>query len=859
MDKERSSNKVILPELLAPAGEWNSLVAAVQNGADAVYLGANRFSARQDAVNFSPEQIAEAVEYAHIRGVRLYVTVNTLIADSEMDNALRLVEKLVELGIDGIIVQDLGFAVNTRIHFPQLPLHGSTQMTIHNLSGLQFLAGLGFTRVVVAREQTLTELDYLAQASPIEVEAFVHGALCFSYSGKCLLSSLIGGRSGNRGRCAQPCRLEYSLVNEDGQVLEEYMPSGFHLLSPKDLCTLDYLDKIVKMGVRSLKIEGRMKRPEYVATVVKAYRTALDLLKTERSSKLDLTQQKQQVEQVFNRGFTSGYLFGNQGREFPSYTRPSNQGVLLGEVVQVNKDRTWVKLVSPVEIGDGLEILTRDNTSTGCIVRTIQVGSRKVERAESGAIAELQLSGRPNVGDTVYKTREASIVKGALSTFKSQHENLNIPVTVRATVKLGQPVEIVFCDQNRLCGIGKTDFVVEKAERHPLTAEDLLAQVNRLGHTPFTIVGHDFSIDPGVMVPKSELNKARRMAVERLMEVRSRYYAPVRLEPVLSEGSLVNQFVEAQWPSVKRQDHLLPVSVVVDSWPQLEAALAAGAGLIYLADTNFSQSGENFGTGEQVMTGIQRCLEVGSTGIYLLPSIAKDQELNYYRELLKKLAVVSVPVAVGDWGMLQVARDAGVSFTTEPSLNSFNRDTVNFLHFLGANQVCLSPELTLEQVRQVAAGCQIPLEYQVQGALPVMISEHCVPGSLAGGRQPGEDCTRPCRFGQVYGLRDRLGKIFPIRMDRHCRMYLFNSVDLCLIEHLGDLYQAGISRLRIEGRLYSPEQLNQIVQYYVKAWQLIDSEEEQVGDRKNQLSQLRQELEPPQGITKGHLFRGVIS
>lgn len=308
-------------ELLAPVGSMESLFAAVENGADAIYLGGKLFNARHYASNFGHDELRYAVEYAHLRGVKVYVTVNILIDDEEMREALDYIKYLHEIDVDGIIVQDLGLANMVRKLFPDLPLHGSTQMTINNLPGALFLQNFGFKRVVLARETPLDEIKNIHQNSKIELEGFIHGALCVSYSGQCLMSSIIGGRSGNRGTCAQPCRMTYSLVDYyEDKVLSKSWDKKY-LLSPKDLNTIDVLDKVIDSGITSLKIEGRMKRPEYTAIIVKNYRKALDLGVNSITAR-----DKKDIFDIFNRGFTNGIMFGDFGKSFISYDRPDNRG-----------------------------------------------------------------------------------------------------------------------------------------------------------------------------------------------------------------------------------------------------------------------------------------------------------------------------------------------------------------------------------------------------------------------------------------------------------------------------------------------------------------------------------------------------
>jgi putative protease len=317
-------------ELLAPAGSKEAFYAAVNNGADAVYLGGKIFNARQFANNFSNEDLKEIIAYAHFHGVKVYITVNTLIADTEIKDLLEYLVFLRNSGVDAIITQDLGVAKLVKEYIPDLELHASTQMTIHNSPGVQFLKEQGFKRVVLSRECSLEDIKNIHKEDKTELEVFIHGALCICYSGQCYMSSMIGGRSGNRGKCAQPCRLGYELMNDQGQKLTDES-FGKHLLSPKDLNTSEFLIELLEAGVTSLKIEGRMKRPEYVATVVRIYRQILDQYYAHEPISLT-DENKRDLKQIFNRDFTSGYFIKNQGADLMSYKKPNNRGIFLGRV-----------------------------------------------------------------------------------------------------------------------------------------------------------------------------------------------------------------------------------------------------------------------------------------------------------------------------------------------------------------------------------------------------------------------------------------------------------------------------------------------------------------------------------------------
>ena len=370
-------------ELLAPAGSWEALEAAVNAGADAVYMGGKAFGARAYASNFDKEEMTKAVYFAHMHRVRLYITVNTLVDDSELAELADYLLFLNNVGVDGIIVQDLGIIRLARQIVPELPLHASTQMTITNSSGVDFAVAAGMERSVLARELSLKEIE-AACSRGTEIETFIHGALCVCYSGQCLMSSLIGGRSGNRGRCAQPCRLPYKLLNAKGEDMLEGKDAGQYLLSPKDMNTLAILPQLIEAGVVSYKIEGLMKRPEYVAVVVDAYRRAIDSYKA--GNYHVPAEDLANIEQIFNRDFTTAYLTHRPGKEMMSDRRPNNRGVLVGRVTKLDKqhNKATVKLEKELHLGDGLEFWVSVGGRVGTTVTEMLKGGASVEGAHPG-------------------------------------------------------------------------------------------------------------------------------------------------------------------------------------------------------------------------------------------------------------------------------------------------------------------------------------------------------------------------------------------------------------------------------------------------------------------------------------------
>lgn len=413
-------------ELLAPAGTFEAFVAAVQNGANAVYIGGERFGARAFAANFSDEEIIKAVKYAHIRDVRVYVTVNTLIKDDDFADCMDYIDFLYRNDVDSVILQDIGLASEIHSRYPDFELHASTQMSVSNLQDALFCKSMGFSRVVLARENTAEEVKYIRDHTGLEIESFVHGALCVSYSGKCLFSYVNGGRSGNQGACAQPCRKKYYFESA-------YHKKSFdHFLSTKDLCTVKDLKHIMENGTYSLKIEGRMKRPEYVATVVKGYRRAIDAILSNQDTDLDSLEQEMMT--IFNREFTRGLILNDPPQNIGNSSTPNNIGIALGKVTQVlpKKKRIEISLDIPLNKGDGL--------SLGEHVGRILLGDRVVESAHAGQRVMLDYLGKARVGDIIRKTSDRSLLENAKQSYG--RESVKIPLYAKIILSRANNPEI---------------------------------------------------------------------------------------------------------------------------------------------------------------------------------------------------------------------------------------------------------------------------------------------------------------------------------------------------------------------------------------------------------------------------------
>jgi len=855
-----------LPELLAPAGDMECLRAAVEKGADAVYFGGKSFSARAYAGNFTVPEIGEAVNYCHIRGVRAYVTLNTLVRDDELRPALQYARQLYESGVDGLIVQDIGLVSAVRRLLPGLEIHASTQMSAHNSEDVLFLKEQGCSRVILARELSRQEIARIIEISPGGIEVFVHGALCICYSGQCLFSSIIGARSGNRGRCAQPCRLPYTLVDMDkGKAV--FPPGGEEshcLLSSKDLCLINHLQDLVSMDVSALKIEGRMKGPEYVGLVTRVFRRALDEIKAGENRASRDRQDISDLRQVFNRRFTGAYFTDDTGKKMMSPRSSGRRGAPLGRIqsYDAGSGLAAIALKTGLKRGDRIEILIsggRHLRQRVDAVKTLVNGEVKtVDRLRKGQQALVPVSGDVRTGDRVFKTAGIDLMPEIRQTFTSDRAYRNIDVRAKVEARIGRPLRLSLQDTDGNTGVAESGFVGEPARKHPLTPGIIRRQLERVGNVPVALVDVDIDLDDGVMFPISEINQVRRDAVESLLSSRARAMKRRRIPDHKWNQDLL-EVLPIRAGQLEEDPELV---VCVNSIEAAEAACDGGADVIYFGGPALTAVWNERGSGgfDSFWTydfrGLTR--QIGQSlrpegylqPVYvLLPCIIDEGRIKDLRRILKLLSETQgsdavAGVVVASWGALQVAREflpAGLKVRTDYRLNVFNSIAAAHLKGQGVESVTLSVELNRSQLRETNSRVDVPTESLVHGRLPLMISRHCVLRSTG---SCTDENSRGCRQKR-FGLRDRMNVIFPLAFDEDHHMYIFNSRVLCLWERFPDIGGTGIKGFRVDVREYVPGEARCLVRAYKRVLTM------------QNLPADPQARKLCQDYTTGHYFRGV--
>lgn len=708
-------------ELLAPAGSWEALVAAVSSGADAVYLGGTRFGARAFASNFDDEKMLEAVRYCHIRNVKVYVTVNTLVYEDELEEAKQYIDFLYHAQVDALIVQDLGIFELVQENYPDFELHCSTQMHIHNLDGVALMKKRGAARVVLARE---TPLDLIRQCTKlkIETEVFVHGALCICYSGQCLFSSLNGGRSGNRGECAQPCRMKYDLINLDTH--QKVKTTGQYLLSTQDLYTLDHVEELIEAGITSFKIEGRMKRAEYVAKTVECYRQAIDAYY--QAKDFDLKKANYELKKLFNRGFTEGHLFNQTGHLLMNTIRPNHQGVALGKVIKNEKGKVTIELQEDLHQGDGIRIISSKNDE-GLMCNRIVKNGLLVNEAYKHDMIELEVSKKLycKKNNPVLITTDKKQCEQILAEIKSYYKKF--PLKARFYAHLNQPIELCITD-----GIHEVKVYSQEkcslAKNQPISQETILRQLNKINDTIYHFEAIEIDCDENLFIGLKTINEIRREAITKMDDARSK----------------LNRRQQAVCHDEFSEYTAFNHSVLIEVNHAHQAEMMQGKGILFSQDLALCTK-----------------KDIHIKGIR---SIEQKQKIDDEIMLHSQLGTLNNP-KIGTW-------------IADASFNVCNSYALRFLRKCGIDAVVASQEASDEAIEKMIEGYKKRYHHYpnvgkfTYGRKELMIMKHCILNTaLSDGKRVG--CSL-CRNHQ-YALVNEKGNQFLLTRDPLCHSVILTE------------------------------------------------------------------------------------
>ncbi|MFM1995900.1 MAG: putative protease YhbU precursor [Planctomycetota bacterium] len=791
-----------LPELLAPAGDLDCARAAIENGADAVYFGLDSgFNARARAANFPVDELPGLMRLLHGRGVKGYATLNTLVFSDELAAFEELVAAVAAAGVDAVLLQDVGAARLVRAICPDLPLHASTQMTLSSAETIRLAEQLGMERVVVARELSIAEIAAIRRQTSMPLEVFVHGALCVAYSGQCLTSESLGGRSANRGQCAQACRLPYDLVC-DGRDVD--LGAKKYLLSPQDLAAYSAVPELVAAGVASLKIEGRLKTPEYVANITKHYRAALDAVAAARPVAFT-PQEVEEMELSFSRGFSPGWLGGCDHKMLVPATSSAKRGVRLGRVVAVRGGRVTVELEAGVKRGDGVAFesgRTSDDAEGGRVYELFDAGRPLAEAAAGGRVelafghGALDLA-KVQPGQTVWKTDDPHLTARLRRSFTGPEPKRRLAIDLEAVARVGEPVVVAAIAAGGTRAEAASDEPAREATKHPLTADTLREQLGRLGGTPFELRDLKADIAGRPMLPLSVLGRLRHLVVQRLEEALAAP-PPRRIERGVVAARHGFPHADAP-PSAGRgipQLHLL-----VRSLEQLDAALDLGERSLHA----------DFADIRQYREATARAHAAGATLRLATPRIQKPDEIGIFRLMAKAGAD---GVLVRNFAALEFFRTAGIETVGDFSLNVANELTAAFFMEAGLARVTASYDLNREQLAALVAATPAEwLEIVVHQHMPMFHMEHCVFCAVLSPGTNKTNCGRPCDE-HVVRLRDRIGAEHLLTADVGCRNTLYNAVPQSAAEAVPPLVARGVGHFRVELLDESAAEIAEIVRAY---------------------------------------------
>jgi putative protease len=823
------SGRLRLPELLAPAGDWQCAKAAVENGADAIYFGLEKFNARMRAHNFTEADLPRLMEFLHRRGVKGYVTFNTLVFQNEWEQAKEYIRTMIAAGVDAAIVQDVGICRLIRKLSPDFPIHVSTQMTITSAAGVEFARDLGCNLVVLARECSLKEIETIRKEcqvpgvkgqsgldqkslpltpdtchSGFPLEVFVHGALCVAYSGQCLTSEALGGRSANRGECAQACRMPYDLIADGKQIA---LGDRRYLLSPQDLAGLDVLPELARLGVASLKIEGRLKSPEYVASITRIYRQALDSLAGSTSVSLPGQDAEYEMEMAFSRGLSTGWFRGINNQELVHARFGKKRGVYLGEVSKVQGERVHVGLEGPLKPGDGIvfDAGNPEQKEEGARVYKVDVLPAK-RRSESHVVSmEAALSfgrgdinfSRIHAGDKIWKTSDPELDQRLARTFEGDAPHFQRPIAVSVHGVLGKPLTLIAKDELGHIAKAQSAMPLVTAQKQPLTTLRLRDQLGRLGGTPFKLDPLDNQLEGELLIPVSELNRLRREIVDELIKQRS--------EPPQWKFELKGEKCEEQKRALNSASSPARLIALVRNLTQLQAVIKSGIETVYCEfedpkkyrdAVSLFRNSEFCNLNSALYVAPPRIFKMGED--WTLKQVLSSAADGYLVRNYDHLKFFAEHRRVGDFS-LNIANHLAAAYFK----NKFSLERLTASYDLNHHQ--------LEALLKVAPPEWF--EITIHQHIPMFHMEHCVFCAFLSKGTDYTNCGRPCDKHDLK-LRDRVGAEHPVKADVGCRNTVFNALAQTGAEHVPALLSLGVRNFRLEFLNESPETVAKTIDRY---------------------------------------------
>ncbi len=779
-------------EILSPAGSYDSLRAAVAAGADAVYIGGNRFGARAFADNLSEEELLEAIDYVHLHGKQIYLTVNTLLKEQEIEKELyEYLLPYYKQGLDAVIVQDIGVLKFVREHFPDLPIHASTQMTVTNVSGAKFLESLGVERVVTAREMTLTEITEIAKETNLEIESFVHGALCYCYSGQCLYSSLIGGRSGNRGQCAQPCRLPYKVNGKTSYVM-----------SLKDMCAVDLLPELIEAGIYSFKIEGRMKKPEYVAAVTSIYRKYVDLyLKKGKSGFRVEKKDKDILMDLYNRGgFHSGYYHMYNGKEMLSLTRPNHAGIPALRVIKHQGKELKGQSLTALHKGDILELPDGENYTLG---RDVKEG----ENLTLSAKCKKPIS----KGVILNRTRNEKLLKE----FRENVVERKVKEKINGKLILSSGKHVTLELFYKEITVKVEGDEVQEALNQPVDRSRLDKQMRKTGNTAFEFDRLDIVMEGDVFLPMQSVNELRRQGIMMLEE---KILSSYRREEMKREEEIPVKISEKE----KKAEGLY---VYVETKEQFDAVLSfASVARVYVDCNMLRHAWDN----PDLTRMAEKCKKNHKEIYFAMPYIFRKNTKERYLDFFRKFPCDGVLIRNLESYAFVKEKAPDIPVVMDCNMYEFNRDAKEFWKEKRVNGMTAPLELNYKELKEL--GIQ-DAELIVYGYLQMMVSAQCI-------KKTTEKCTKE---PEILKITDRKNKEFSVKnCCDYCYNIIYNAEALNLIDQVREIEELSPKALRLHFTLEDREETVKVLHDF-----------ETVFIR-------REEMEKPAGTyTRGHFKRGI--